>query len=67
MRQNLILLLLLIAQPCFAQFSDDFSDFDLSVNPVWSGDINSFLTPIVNNLMNKTVLKGKWSYYEKWE
>ncbi|MEM6317690.1 MAG: lamin tail domain-containing protein [Bacteroidota bacterium] len=29
--------------PCFAQINDDFSDKDLSANPTWGGDIDSFI------------------------
>ncbi|NNM16677.1 MAG: hypothetical protein HKO56_08465, partial [Bacteroidia bacterium] len=44
MRPSLILLLLLIAHCGYSQFTDDFSDFDLTTNPTWTGDVGSFIT-----------------------
>lgn len=39
-----IIIILLLALPgfCFAQINDDFSDFEFSSSPTWTGDIDSF-------------------------
>ena len=44
-----ILFILLIPIGLFAQFTDDFSDGDLSNNPKWSGDLPSWT--IDNNVL----------------
>lgn len=41
-KSGIIILLLLNVQFVFSQFSDDFSDGDFTLNPVWSGDAANF-------------------------
>ncbi len=37
------LLFLVFAGPCFAQFTDNFSDLNFTSNPAWTGDLGKFM------------------------
>lgn len=54
------MLLLLNVQYVFSQFTDDFSDGDFTVNPVWSGDVGTF-TAVANELNSQSAVAA--TYY----
>ena len=59
-KSGIIFLLLLNIQLGFSQFSDDFTDGDFTINPIWSGD-NSFFNATTNELNSQSPSAG--SYY----
>jgi len=70
------LLMFVVSQFCLAQFTDDFTDGDFTLNPVWSGD-NVFFTAAANELNSQNsgsglyylstpstfALNGQWNFY----
>jgi len=76
LKKGLVVLPLIFAQLCFAQFVDDFSDGDFTLNPVWSGD-NALFTATTNELNSQspgaatyylstpsiTALNAQWDFY----
>jgi Lamin Tail Domain/Bacterial Ig-like domain/FlgD Ig-like domain len=55
LKNVLVILSILSAQLCAAQFTDDFTDGDYTVNPVWSGD-NGLYTVTANELNSQSAV-----------
>jgi hypothetical protein len=55
----LILALLLIGAPAFAQLSDDFSDGNFSANPAWTGTSSAFTVNALSQLQSADVAAGQ--------
>ena len=61
MQKKLLLILsLLLNHVCFSQFTDDFTDGNFTLNPVWSGD-NGLFTAASNELNSQS--PGSGTYY----
>ena len=65
MKVNLQILLLYCIFPAFAfgQFSDNFSDGDITNNPTWIGDLEKFKVNEINELQLNDIEAGESSIY----